>query len=165
MENLQNFKIKELAQLIKIREKMKEDKSLKEAFIKALKGFVSMLPLLFSIILLLGLFEVFISKQMLISLFTANNFLDTIIGTSLGAVLAGNPMVSYILGGEFLDAGISLFAVTAFILSWVSLGVVQLPAELEVFGFRFTFLRTLLTFIFTILVSISTVAIINWVNL
>ena len=136
----------------------------KEAFVKAIKGFISMLPLLFSIILLLGLFDTFISKEMLISLFTSNNFLDTVIGTTLGAVLAGNPMISYILGGEFLDAGISLFAVSAFILSWVSLGVVQLPAELEIFGLRFTFLKTLLTFIFTILVSISTVITFNWIS-
>lgn len=136
----------------------------KEAFIKAIKGFVSMLPLLFSIILLLGLFDLFISKEMLISLFTSNNFIDTVIGTTLGAILAGNPMISYILGGEFLDAGISLFAVSAFILSWVSLGIVQLPAELEIFGFRFTFLRTILTFIFTILVSISTVITFNWIS-
>jgi hypothetical protein len=81
----------------------------------------------------------------------------------MGAVLTGNPMISYILGGELTTAGVSLFAVTAFILSWVSLGIVQLPAEVEIFGLRFTFLRTLLTFIFIILISFSTVLTLNWI--
>lgn len=143
---------------------MKEKKSLKEAFFKALRGFASMLPMLFAIILLLGVFDIYITKEMLVSLFVSNSFIDTIIGTSLGAVLTGNPMISYILGGEFTNAGISLFAVTAFILSWVSLGVVQLPAEVEILGFRFTLLRTLLTFISTIFVSLLTVGIHNWIS-
>lgn len=143
---------------------MKENKSIKESFFKALKSFISMFPMLFSIVLLLGIFNTYVSEETILSLFTSNSFFDTLIGTSLGAVLTGNPMISYILGGEFLHGGISLFAVTSFILSWVTLGVVQLPAEVEVFGFRFTFLRTILTFIFTILVSISTVSLLNWIN-
>ncbi len=142
---------------------MKDKKSIKEAFIKAIKGFVSMLPMLFAIILLLGIFDTYITNEILISLFTSNRFYDTVIGTSMGAVLTGNPMVSYILGGELTTAGVSLFAVTAFILSWVSLGIVQLPAEVEIFGLRFTFLRTLLTFIFIILISFSTVLTLNWI--
>ncbi|TLP39526.1 permease [Arcobacter arenosus] len=142
---------------------MKNKKSIKEAFYKALKGFTSMLPILFAIILLLGLFDTYITNEILISLFTSNYFFDTVIGTSMGAVLTGNPMISYILGGELTTAGVSLFAVTAFILSWVSLGIVQLPAEVEIFGLRFTFLRTLLTFIFIILISFSTVLTLNWI--
>ncbi|WP_421715810.1 permease [Arcobacter arenosus] len=142
---------------------MKDKKSIKEAFYKALKGFTSMLPILFAIILLLGLFDTYITNEILISLFTSNYFFDTVIGTSMGAVLTGNPMISYILGGELTTAGVSLFAVTAFILSWVSLGIVQLPAEVEIFGLRFTFLRTLLTFMFIILISFSTVLTLNWI--
>jgi len=142
---------------------MKDKKSIKEAFYKAIKGFTTMLPILFAIILLLGIFDTYITNEILISLFTSNEFFDTIIGTSMGAVLTGNPMVSYILGGELTTAGVSLFAVTAFILSWVSLGIVQLPAEVEIFGLRFTFLRTLLTFIFIVLISFATVLTLNWI--
>ena len=142
---------------------MKEKKSLKESFKKAIIGLISMLPMLFAIILLLGIFDVYVTQDMLTSLFVHNNFIDTIIGTTMGAVLTGNPMVSYILGGELTSAGISLYAVAAFILSWVTLGVVQLPAEVEVFGMKFTALRTIFTFISTVLVSILTVSIHNWI--
>lgn len=143
---------------------MKEKNSLIEALNKAILGLFSMLPMLLAIILLLGIFDTYITKEILVSLFISNDFIDTVIGTSLGAVLTGNPMVSYILGGELTKAGVSLFAVTAFVLSWVTLGLVQLPAELEIFGLRFTFYRTLFTFIFTVLISISTVATVNWIS-
>jgi len=144
---------------------LKEKNNIKEAFNKALKGFISMLPMLLAIILLLGIFDTYITEKILASFFIDNNFIDTITGTLMGGVLTGNPMVSYILSGELTTAGISLFAVTAFILSWVTLGVVQLPAEVEIFGLRFTFYRTLFTFITTILVSIATVLTVNWILL
>ena len=121
-----------------------------------------MLPMLFAIILLLGIFDTYITNEILVSFFIGNDFVDTITGTVMGAVLTGNPIISYLLGGELKAAGISLFAVTAFILSWVTLGLVQLPAEVEIFGFRFTFYRTLFTFITTILVSLATVFTTNW---
>lgn len=140
---------------------MKENNSLLEALKKAILGLFSMLPMLFTIILLLGIFDTYITKEMLASLFISNNLIDTVIGTSLGAVLTGNPMISYILGGELTNAGVSLYAVTAFVLSWVTLGLIQLPAELEIFGLRFTFYRTLFTFIFTILISLLTVSTVN----
>lgn len=140
---------------------MKENNSLLEALKKAILGLFSMLPMLFTIILLLGIFDTYITKEMLASLFISNNLIDTVIGTSLGAVLTGNPMISYILGGELTKAGVSLYAVTAFVLSWVTLGIIQLPAELEIFGLRFTFYRTLFTFIFTILISLLTVSTVN----
>lgn len=142
---------------------MKEKNNIKEAFNKSLKGFLSMLPMLLAILLLLGIFDVYITKDIMLSFFISNNFVDTITGTLLGGVLTGNPMISYILGGELTDAGVSLYAVTAFILSWVTIGLVQLPAEVEVFGLRFTFYRTLFTFITTILVSLATVLTVNWI--
>ena len=142
---------------------MKEKNNIKEAFNKSLKGFLSMLPMLLAILLLLGIFDVYITKDIMLSFFISNNFVDTITGTLLGGVLTGNPMISYILGGELTDAGVSLYAVTAFILSWVTIGLVQLPAEVEVFGLRFTFYRTLFTFITTILVSLCTVSTVNWI--
>ena len=122
-----------------------------------------MLPMLVAILLLLGIFDVYITKDILLSFFISNNFVDTITGTLLGGVLTGNPMISYILGGELTDAGVSMYAVTAFILSWVTIGLVQLPAEVEIFGLRFTFYRTLFAFITTVLVSLSTVLTVNWI--
>jgi len=133
------------------------DRFLKELK-KALLGLVSLLPMIVGVMLLVGLFETFITKKMLLSIFTANPIEDTLIGTFAGAVAVGQAIISYIIGGELLKDGISMYAVAAFMLSWVTLGFVQLPAEVTVFGGRFTLYRNILTFIFTIIVAISTVA-------
>ena len=113
--------------------------------------------MLVSIIGLVGLFQIFITKEMLASLFSGDPLIDTLIGTLSGAVAVGQPIVSYILGGELLEEGISMYAVTAFVLAWVTLGIVQLPVEAEVLGLRFTIYRNLLALIATLLVSILTV--------
>jgi len=128
-----------------------------ENFLKSVKGFVLNLPMLISVILLSGLFEVFITPEMLSSLFSGHAFYDTLIGTISGGVSVGQPFISYLIGGELLDNGMSYYAVTAFILSWVTLGVVQLPYEYSLFGGRFTLTRNLLAFIFVFLISFSTV--------
>lgn len=127
------------------------------AFVKSLKGFAFNLPMLLGVILLTGLFEVFITPQMLSSLFTGQIVYDTLIGTISGAVSVGQPFISYLIAGELLAGGMSYYAVTAFILSWVTLGIVQLPYEYTLFGGRFTLMRNLLAFIFALLIAFATV--------
>lgn len=136
---------------------MMEHPAFIHTFYKSLKGFILNLPMLISVILLAGLFEVFITPQMLSSLFSGHAFYDTLIGTITGGVSVGQPFVSYLIGGELLDNGMSFYAVTAFILSWVTLGIVQLPYEYSLFGGRFTLTRNLLAFIFVLLISMATV--------
>ena len=56
-------------------------------------------------------------------------FRDTVIGSAIGSIAAGNPIMSYIIGGELMKEGVSLFAITAFIVTWVTVSIVQFPAE------------------------------------
>lgn len=121
---------------------------------KSVLSFWVMAPLLAGVIGLVGLFQTLTTPKMLASLFRGNPVIDTLIGTLAGAAAAGNPVVSYLLGGELLGQGISLYAVSAFILSWVTLGFLQLPAEAEVFGVRFTLYRNILAFGFTMLIAV-----------
>ncbi len=116
-----------------------------------------MMPMILAIIGLVGLFQSYITEEMLASVFNGNAVHDTLVGTLAGMVAVGQAIVSYILGGELLKEGVSLYAVTAFVLAWVTLGVVQLPMEASVLGIRFTWRRNLLAFFSTILVSVITV--------
>ncbi len=134
-----------------------QDRSFIKALKQALVGFVSMTPMILGVIGLVGLFQAYVTQEMLASLFTGDPVKDTLIGTVAGGIAVGQALISYILGGELLEQGISMYAVTAFILAWVTLGVVQLPAEAEVLGGRFTLYRNLLAFVSTLLVSIATV--------
>ena len=123
---------------------------------KSVLSFLAISPLLLGIIGLVGLFQVLVTPKMLAALFKGNGVIDTLIGTLAGATAPGNPVVSYLLGGELLKQGISLYAVSAFVISWVTLGLTQLPAEVEVFGGRFTLYRNILAFVFTMLIATLT---------
>ena len=127
------------------------------SFYKSLKSFGVMLPVLLGVILLIGLFKTYITPELISSVFIGNLFRDTLLGSVIGSVSAGNPITSYIIGGELLKEGVSLFAVTAFIAAWVTVGVIQLPAEASILGKRFAITRNVLSFLFTILVAIATV--------
>lgn len=137
------------------------NKTIRQAAISSVKPLYKMLPILVGVILLISLASALIPKNAFTKIFTMNIFIDPFIGAALGSVLAGNPITSYILGGEFLSLGVSLIAIIAFLVAWVSVGLVQLPAELVMLGKKFTIARNILCFIFSILVAICTVAILG----
>jgi uncharacterized membrane protein YraQ (UPF0718 family) len=144
-------------QMVNKKINMTNKETIEVSFYKALKSFVVMLPVLLGVILLIGLFKVYITPELISSVFIGNLFQDTLLGSVIGSVSAGNPITSYIIGGELLKEGVSLFAVTAFIAAWVTVGLIQLPAEASILGKRFALTRNVLSFIFAILVAIATV--------
>jgi hypothetical protein len=78
-------------------------------------------------------------------------------GASVGSVAAGHPLASYLLGGELLQNGVSLIAVTALVVSWVSVGIVQLPAEILMLGARFAVYRNLISFFSAVAIAFLSV--------
>jgi predicted Fe-Mo cluster-binding NifX family protein len=123
--------------------------------------FAVMLPILVGVVLLIGLFNAFVPKEFLASLFSGNAMLDTLWGACVGSILAGNPVNSYVIGGELLRHGVSLFAVTALIITWVTVGLVQLPAEMAALGRRFAILRNTICFMLSLPIALITVVILN----
>jgi uncharacterized membrane protein YraQ (UPF0718 family) len=132
--------------------------SLLQSILKSAKGFLYMSPMLLGVILCMGLFQTFVTEEMLTALFNGAPLTDMLIGTAAGGVSMGQPVASYIIGGELLQSGVSLYAVAAFIVSWVSVGVMQLPLEQSLFGTRFTLKRNLLNLLFALLVAAATAA-------
>ena len=131
--------------------------NIKKITLKSAKSILNLFPFLIGIILLMSLINSIISKAHLEKIFSKNIFLDSIVGSSFGSILAGNPVTSYIMGGEFLKQGVSLTAITAFLVSWVTVGLAQFPAEANVFGKKFALMRNLLSFLFSICIAIITV--------
>jgi len=131
--------------------------TLRTASINTLKNLWMIAPMLLAVIALVGLFKTYITPQMIHSFFDGNIIHDTILGTIAGAVSVGQSFLSYIIGGELLKEGVSLYAVTAFLLAWVTLGVIQLPFEFSIFGSRFTIIRNLLSILFAFVVSWASV--------
>ncbi|OYT54427.1 MAG: hypothetical protein B6U72_02585 [Candidatus Altiarchaeales archaeon ex4484_2] len=128
----------------------------KKAFNKTLKAVVNMIPVLLGVMLLISLVLTLVPMGSYAGLFTGNLVSDSLVGALFGSIAVGNPIISYILGGELLKQGISLIAITAFIVAWATVGVVQLPAESMFLGTKYALARNLLAFISSILVAIST---------
>ncbi len=133
----------------------------KDSVIKSLRAMYRSLPIIFGVIILVSLMNVLIPKTFFTTLFQGNIFLDSFIGSILGSILAGTPITSYVIGGELLKQGISLVAVTAFIVSWVTVGIIQLPAEIMLLGKKFAIVRNISAFVLSIVVAIITVAILS----
>jgi len=132
-------------------------KGIASAFRKASKSFATSLPIMLSVILVVGLFRTFVSNRMLSAVFSGEVLRDTVIGALIGSISAGNPVNSYIIGGELVKENVSLIAITSFLVAWVTVGIVQFPAEATILGRRFACVRNILGYILAILVSIATV--------
>ena len=132
-------------------------KNIVSAFFKAFKSFGTSLPVMLGVILVLGLFRAFVSRQVLSAIFTGELLRDTVIGALIGSISAGNPVNSYIIGGELVIENVSLMAITSFLVAWVTVGIIQFPAEATILGRRFACVRNVLGYILAILVSIATV--------
>ena len=137
---------------------MKEETpTLKKAFRKALMSFISITPMLIAVIGLVGLMQIYLTPDMLANLFGYGPILDTLSGTLAGAISMGQGVISYVVAEGLMQQGVSNYALSAFILAWITLGFVQLPAEASVFGLKFTFYRNVLTLISTIIIAYATV--------
>ncbi len=140
---------------------MKEKENFLKALLKSTINFGKLFPIMLGVIFCIGLFQVYISKHLLNNLFTGKVIQDTFLGSIIGSITAGNPINSYIIGKQLLDDGVSLYAVAAFIICWVSVGCVQLPYEISVMGKNFAISRNLLSFIISFFIAIATVFILR----
>ena len=120
-------------------------------------------PLILSVILLVGLVQTFFPPQVISGVFHNNTIFDAFIGSTLGSVFMGSPITSYVIGGELLSSGVSIAAVTALIVSWVTVGIVQFPAETAMLGKRFAIIRNSTSFVLSIIVAVITSALLSFV--
>lgn len=130
-----------------------------QALARTLRAFVQMLPILLGMLLLTSLIFAWLPSSSLQALFGKSGALDVLLGAVLGSVAMGHPLAGYVLGGELLAGGVSLIAVTALIVTWVTVGVVQLPAEALLLGRRFALARNLLCFLSAIAIAYLTVGV------
>ena len=116
-------------------------------------------PMVVGVVILISLVNIFLPSSFFSSVFRGNFLIDPFIGSLIGSILAGNPVTSYILGGELLLNGVGLLAVTSFIVAWVTVGVVSFPAESMLLGKKFALVRNISAFVSSLVVAILVVLI------
>jgi len=129
---------------------------MKEAFAKTLQNFKTSIPIVAGVLMLLNLLNPLVQNYYS-KIFTGNYFIDPLIGAVGGTISFGVPVASYVIGGELLEEGVSLLAVTAFILSWSTVYFIMLPLEIAYLGRRFAILRNTLNFFTSVIIAILTI--------
>lgn len=127
------------------------------SFNKTTYSFIRILPIIIGMLLATSLLITLFPEQISAGLFGNGEVLDALLGASIGSIAVGHPLASYLLGGELLRGGVGLIAVTALVVSWVTVGIVQLPAESLMLGGRFAITRNLVCFITAIIIAFVTV--------
>ncbi len=115
---------------------------------------LAVLPILTGMLLLIGAAVTLLPQRISAAIFTGNPLWDALKGSALGSVAAGMPVFSYVLGKGLVDAGVGMTTVTALILSWVTVGMVQLPAESLLLGHRFALVRNAVSFILAVFAAL-----------
>lgn len=113
---------------------------------KTAHNFLNTAPVLVAVLLLAGLLNAVTLPLGLMKVLEGDG-LGPFLAAIVGSIAAGHPVTSYVLGGELLAKGVGLIAVTALVVSWVTVGSVQLPVEATHLGRRFALVRNLLAFV------------------
>lgn len=90
---------------------------MKQALNKTFKNLSISLPLIIGMMLLVSFITTIVPQSFYVNLFQKGMFINSVIGSLVGSISMGSPIISYVLGGGFLSKGISIMAVTAFLIS------------------------------------------------
>ncbi|WP_031432850.1 hypothetical protein [Methylomarinum vadi] len=123
---------------------------------KSLRTFINVLPIIVGMLLLTSLVVTLFPAQLHAGVFGNGEIFDSLLAAAAGSIAVGHPLASYLLGGEMLKVGVSLTAVTALLVTWVTVGIVQIPAEAMILGTRFAAYRNLISFLAAIAISFLT---------
>lgn len=133
---------------------------LRLSFLESVQVMKTVIPMMIGILLLINLIMLYI-QDYFTKIFSGNPLIDPLIGALAGSIYFGNPITSYIVGGELLAEGISLMAITAFIMAWTTVGIAMLPLEAKCLGKKFSIIRNITNFFSSIIVAVLTVYTLN----
>lgn len=133
------------------KDKEKTKQSLKVAF----KTFLRILPVVFVIVIIIGLLLGFVPQSEITGIIGDQaGFGGVLVASLLGAVLYIPSLVSFPLAASLLESGASITAVAGFITTLTMIGVVTLPLEIKLLGKKFALLRNGISFIIAIIIAL-----------
>lgn len=134
----------------------KSKEKTRQAAITAARSLKNLALLLVCIFILAGLFQSFFPPETIESMLGSQSGLSSLlIGGLLGSVAIGPPIAAFPVAGTLLDKGAWPPAIAAFIVSWMLVGVITIPFEAEIFGFRFALLRNAVAFCAALLIGLG----------
>lgn len=115
--------------------------------------FFRTIPIVLGVLALASFVTTALSPEWLSNVVPMQGIFGPVFGALVGSAAAGHPVTSYVLAGELSASGVSLATVTALIVSWVTVGLVHLPAEAAILGLRFALWRNAISFVLAIVMA------------
>ena len=120
----------------------------------ALKSFIKMLPMIFIIIIAIGLLLGFIPPDQISRFVGDQSGLGGVILIGVvGALMHIPALLSFPLASSILENGASVTAVAAFITTLTMIGMITLPLEIKMLGKKIALLRNGISFVIAILIA------------
>ena len=125
--------------------------------------FIEMILILPAVMLILGLFTVFVPKEIVVKyLGKTSGIKGIILAIILGALPTGPLYVAFPMAAALLKKGAKISNIIVFLSAWACIKIPQEIVEFQFLGPQFMLLRLSLTIIFVILMGVSIEKIIEW---
>ena len=126
----------------------------------SLEFFVEMILILPAVMVLMGLFTVFVPKDLVVRYLGRESGLRGIfIAILMGALPTGPLYIAFPIASALLKKGARISNIVVFLTAWSCIKLPQELVELEFLGFRFMLARLVLTVIFAIFMGLA----IEWI--
>jgi len=125
--------------------------------------FVEMIMILPAVMVLMGLFSVFVPKEMVVKyLGKAAGIKAVFLGILMGSLPTGPLYVAFPIASALLKKGAKISCIIAFLSAWACIKIPQEMVELQFLGPKFMAARLILTIIFVVIMGISIERLIEW---
>ena len=125
--------------------------------------FIEMMLILPAVMVILGLFAVFVTKETIVKyLGKTSGTKGIILAIILGALPTGPLYIAFPMAAALLKKGAKRSNIIVFLSAWACIKIPQEMVELQFLGPQFMLLRLILTIIFVIIMGISMEKIIGW---
>lgn len=126
--------------------------NIKKTLFQTLNWFKEIIPMLLGILLIIAMlkeswFFDFLTKYL------SNDFISTVLASIFGSISVWTTINSYIIANSFWWLNNYILVITAFLISWITVWIIQIPAEIYFFGKKFALIRNIISFIFSIIIS------------
>lgn len=124
----------------------------KKVLIKTFKSLRSFFPIIIWVVLLVSILKESNIFLRFVDNFQ-NNFLWVLFFNFFWSISVWNVLNSYVIANSFGNLADNILIVTVFLVSWVSVWIIQIPIESYFFWKKFAIIRNLVSFLFAILIS------------
>jgi uncharacterized membrane protein YraQ (UPF0718 family) len=125
--------------------------------------FIEMILILPAVMILMGLFRVFIPEDMVVKYLSNTAGIKAIfIGIAMGTLPTGPLYVAFPIASALLKKGARISCIIAFLSAWACIKIPQEMMELQFLGLKFMTARLILTITFVVIMGLLIEHLIEW---